>query len=165
MRKHPVLKTTCCREEWEGEGVWGGLTHFILIVLGPCVIGGFLGILVQDQIAIRQGEKAFFKGVNLSKFKVHLLDLPNMGIQNTTASRKKHAYSDIIVKQYSIMCTQVVQSRAHACNFHVASAVRTGCARGQFVVSECYSASHQPIYRALRRYTLYKRPYKIADLQ
>ena len=94
-----------------------------MIVLGPCVIGGFLGILVQDEIATRQGDKAFFKGANLSKFKVHLLDLPNMGTQNTTASRKQHAYSDIIVKQYHIKSTQVVQFRTHACNFHVASAV------------------------------------------
>ena len=31
-----------------------------------------------------------------------------MGIQNTTAKRKQHAHSDVIVKQYNIMSTQVV---------------------------------------------------------
>ena len=35
-----------------------------------------------------------------------------MGIQNTTASRKKHAYSDIIVKQYSIVHTSCPIPRA-----------------------------------------------------
>ena len=43
-----------------------------------------------------------------SKFKVHLSDSPNMGIQNTTAKQKQHAHSDVIVKQYNIMSTQVV---------------------------------------------------------
>ena len=42
------------------------------------------------------------------KVKVHLSDSPNMGIQNTTAKRKQHAHSDVIVKQYNIMSTQVV---------------------------------------------------------
>ena len=49
------------------------------------------------------------KGHACSKFKVHLSDLPHVGIQNTTAKREQHAHE--IVQQYNIMSTQVV-SRA-----------------------------------------------------
>ena len=48
-----------------------------------------------------------FHQIQVPSIQVHLSDSPNMGIQNTTAKRKQHALSDVIVKQYNIMSTQV----------------------------------------------------------
>ena len=61
---------------------------------------------------LRQGQQlnsptnAFGWGF-MKQLKLHLSDSPNMGIQNKTANRKQHAHSDVIVKQYNIMSTQV----------------------------------------------------------